>query len=49
MTSLVATDPAAVAATYFRSWKEKDFATLRSLLADDVTFAGPFAQLGQCR
>ncbi len=30
----------ALATTYFKAWKDKDFATLRSLLADDVTFAG---------
>ena len=33
--------PAQIAATYFDSWKARDFATLRSLLADDCTFAGP--------
>jgi len=35
------TDTRTVAATYFRAWKERDFATLRSILADDVTFRGP--------
>lgn len=34
-------DPAQVAATYFRAWKDKDFDTLRSVLADDATFRGP--------
>jgi hypothetical protein len=34
-------DPKEIAATYFRSWKDKDFDTFRSILADDVTFAGP--------
>jgi|SRR6266540_4014176 len=34
-------DPRETAGTYFRSWKAKDFETLRSILADDVTFAGP--------
>jgi ketosteroid isomerase-like protein len=34
-------DPQAAAATYFDAWKAKDFDTLRSLLADDVTFRGP--------
>jgi ketosteroid isomerase-like protein len=34
-------DPRTVAATYFASWKAHDFATFRSLLADDVTFRGP--------
>jgi hypothetical protein len=37
--------PADAAAAYFDAWKGKDFATLRSLLADDVTFDGPLAQL----
>jgi ketosteroid isomerase-like protein len=35
------TDPAALARTYFRSWKEKDFDSLRSVLADDANFRGP--------
>jgi hypothetical protein len=35
------TDTRTVATTYFRAWKERDFATLRSILADDVTFRGP--------
>ena len=35
------TDTRTVAATYFRAWKERDFATLRSIVADDVTFRGP--------
>jgi hypothetical protein len=38
-------DPATLAATYFLAWKGKDFETLRSILADDVTFVGPLAQL----
>jgi SnoaL-like domain len=41
----MAHDPAAIAATYMRAWKERDFETLRSLLADDVTFSGPLAEL----
>ena len=36
-------DARTLAATYFRAWKEKDFATLRSILADEVTFRGPLA------
>lgn len=36
------TDNASIAETYFRSWVAKDFDTLRALLADDVTFRGPF-------
>jgi SnoaL-like domain len=36
------TDAAAdVAATYFDAWKRRDFARLRTILADDVTFDGP--------
>jgi SnoaL-like domain len=34
-------DVRSIAATYFRAWKAKDFPTLRSLLADKVTFRGP--------
>jgi ketosteroid isomerase-like protein len=34
-----------VAATYFRAWKERDFRTLREILADDMTFRGPLAVL----
>jgi SnoaL-like domain len=36
------TDTAAdVAAAYFDAWQRGDFARLRTLLADDVTFDGP--------
>ena len=35
------TDAAATAATYFDAWQARDFARLRSVLADDVDFAGP--------
>jgi limonene-1,2-epoxide hydrolase len=35
------TDTKTVAATYFEAWKDKDFAKLRSVLADEVTFSGP--------
>jgi hypothetical protein len=38
-------DPRKLAATYFSAWKDKDFATLRSILADEVTFRGPLASL----
>ena len=34
-------DPGTVAATYFEAWKARDFARLRSVLADEVTFRGP--------
>jgi ketosteroid isomerase-like protein len=33
-------DPRTLATTYFRAWQERDFATLRSILAPDVTFRG---------
>jgi ketosteroid isomerase-like protein len=39
------TDAAATAATYFDAWQARDFARLRSVLADDVEFAGPFARV----
>lgn len=29
---------------YFTSWKQKDFTTFRSLLADDATFRGPLGE-----
>lgn len=32
-------------ATYFESWRAKDFETFRSVLADDVVFDGPLAHL----
>ncbi len=35
------TDPRALAATYLTSWKNRDFDTLRSVLAQDATFRGP--------
>jgi hypothetical protein len=38
---MTAHDPAALATTYFESWKDKDFDTLRSILADDASFRGP--------
>lgn len=34
-----------LADTYFSAWQAKDLTTLRSILADDVTFDGPLAQL----
>ena len=37
---------AQAAATYFEAWQARDFARLRSVLADDVDFVGP---LGQAR
>lgn len=35
---------ARIAAAYFAHWKAKDFAALRTLLADDVEYAGPLAR-----
>jgi hypothetical protein len=41
------TDAAAdVAATYLEAWKRGDFARLRTILADDVTFDGPLGHAG---
>jgi ketosteroid isomerase-like protein len=37
----MATDTKSLATTYFTAWRAKDFATLRSVLADDATFRGP--------
>lgn len=39
------TAPLTIATTYIRAWLDKDFGTLRGLLADDVSFIGPFARL----
>lgn len=33
------------AATYFDAWRDRDFARLRSVLADDVDFDGPMGQV----
>ena len=37
-------NPVEAAAAYFAAWKARDFRALRTLLADDVTFAGPLGQ-----
>lgn len=37
----MADETRALASTYFQAWRAKDFATLRSVLADDATFRGP--------
>jgi hypothetical protein len=42
---MTAEDAAKVATTYFDTWKVNDFDTMRSLIADDVTFVGPLARL----
>jgi hypothetical protein len=39
----MSTDAGSVAAAYIDAWRVRDFAALRALLADDVTFDGPFA------
>ncbi len=41
----MADDAAKIATTYFNAWKDNDFNTMQSLVDDDVTFAGPLAQL----
>lgn len=41
----MADDAAKVATSYFDAWKVNDFETMRSLVAEDVTFAGPLANL----
>jgi SnoaL-like domain len=38
-------DPRALAAAYFESWRAADVPRLRSILADDVSFSGPLAQV----
>jgi len=35
-------DPREAARTYFDAWRARDFDRLRTVLADDVTFRGPF-------
>lgn len=35
---------AKLVATYFESWRSKDFHTLRSVLADDADFLGPLGK-----
>ena len=41
----MADDAVKVATAYFDAWKANDFDTMRSWLEDDITFAGPLAQL----
>jgi limonene-1,2-epoxide hydrolase len=38
-------DSGAVAETYFEAWQANDWERLRSVLADDVTFDGPLANI----
>jgi hypothetical protein len=37
-------DPRSLASKYFRAWKDNDFVTLWSILADDATFDGPLGR-----
>ena len=39
------TDARTTAAIYFDAWQARDFSRLRSVLADDVDFAGPLAHV----
>ncbi len=41
----MADDPRQVAETYFSAWIKRDFDTFRSLLAADVSFRGPLAEV----
>ena len=46
------THPKDVMTSYFDSWRSRDFDLLESLLADEVTFAGPLGQANgptECR
>jgi ketosteroid isomerase-like protein len=38
-------DAGALARGYFAAWRDRDFDALRSLLADDVHFTGPLAEI----
>ena len=40
----MAADPRSLAETYFQSWQDHDFDTLRSVLADAATFNGPMGK-----
>ena len=45
-------DARRIAETYFTAWRDKDFDTYRSLLADGVSFDGPLATIDgadECR
>jgi hypothetical protein len=41
----MSTDPRWAATAYFDSWRARDFARFRALLAEDVSFVGPLAAL----
>jgi hypothetical protein len=38
-------DPKTIAATYIESWEAADVDRLRSILADDISFRGPLAEV----
>lgn len=40
----MSTDARTAVETYFRAWQDGDFESLRSVLADDVSFRGPLGQ-----
>jgi ketosteroid isomerase-like protein len=41
----MSTDPTTIAAGYFAAWQAADVERLRAILAEDVSFHGPLAQL----
>jgi ketosteroid isomerase-like protein len=41
----MSTNPKTIAATYFEAWEAADTDRLRAILADDVSFRGPLAQV----
>ena len=43
---MIEDDAAGIATAYFDAWKSNDFETMRSLVADDVTFSGRLSQMG---
>ena len=45
MTSPDHLTPAELSVTYFEAWKARDDTTLRRIMADDCSFAGPLATL----
>jgi ketosteroid isomerase-like protein len=44
--AMIEDDAAGIATAYFDAWKSNDFETMRSLVADDVTFSGRLSQTG---
>lgn len=41
----MSTDPKTIAAAYFTAWEAADVEQLRTILAEDVSFRGPLAQV----